>query len=510
MRQIDEIRQKYREGTSINAIANACKCSWSTVQRVILLPDEEFDQQRRMARGESAIITKEVVTAVKEILDMEDALNIKKKQRKTAKGIFTTLRASGVYTGSIRSMQMLVKQLKQERGIQKVQCYLPLEFTLGSVCQVDHGEVDLIIDGKRCLGYQFVTSIPGYTLRYCQIFPTKNSEAWGEFHERSFRFFGGVPQSAMYDNDSVLVAEILKKGRKQTHFSHQLEAHYGINSRFCNPASGNEKGAVENAVGYCRRNFLSGRPEFASWELANQHLDTASREDIKTGRHYKDGRALQEIYDELKKKLRLLPPEYSWCRKVEAQVNSLQLVTVDKHSYSVPRQYVGRYVQVSLSVLTATILCDHAMIAKHSRSFEESSISYDIYHYLEQLKKNPGALWDCQPIKRHVFHPQFLELRARLERQYSQQEANKNFINILLLAQAHSKETLLLKALKIALEQHTITPVCISSLIAQLGVQENLDGVSYTHTESWECDTQQYGALGREALDHEIKEVTHA
>jgi transposase len=509
MRKVDEIRQKYREGNSINAIANACKCSWETVKRIISLSDEEVDQQRKMVCGENTIITKEVEAAVIEILDTENALNIKKKQRKTATVIFKTLRASGVYTGSIRSMQMLVKKLKQERGIQKVESYLPLEFALGSVFQVDHGEVDLIIDGKRCKGYQFVTSIPGYVIRYCQIFPTKNSEAWGEFHERSFRFFGGVPQSAMYDNDSVLM-DILKKERHQTHFSHQLEAHYGFSSRFCNLASGNEKGGVENAVGYCRRNFLSGRPEFASWELANQHLDAASREDIKMGRHYKDGRPLQEIYDELQKKLEPLPPEYSWCRKVEAKVNSVQLVTVDKHSYSVPRQYVGRYVQVNLSVLTATILSSHAVIAKHSRSFEESSISYDIYHYLEQLRENPGALWDCQPIKRHAFHQQFLELRARLERQYSQREANKKFIDILSLAQVHSKETLLLKALTIALERHTITPACISSLIAQLGVQESLDGCAYTPIEGWECNTQQYGALNREGFDCTMKEVSHA
>jgi len=40
---------------------------------------------------------------------------------------------------------------------------------------------------------------------------------------------------------------------EHTHFS-QLRAHYLFDSLFCRPAEGHEKGAVENLVGYVRRN----------------------------------------------------------------------------------------------------------------------------------------------------------------------------------------------------------------------------------------------------------------
>jgi hypothetical protein len=36
----------------------------------------------------------------------------------------------------------------------------------------------------------------------------------------------------------------------------RFKCHYGFKSVYCNPASGNEKGSVENAVGYVRRNLL--------------------------------------------------------------------------------------------------------------------------------------------------------------------------------------------------------------------------------------------------------------
>lgn len=40
----------------------------------------------------------------------------------------------------------------------------------------------------------------------------------------------------------------------------RFRTHLGFESRFCNPYSGNEKGSVENAVGYLRRNLTGPHP----------------------------------------------------------------------------------------------------------------------------------------------------------------------------------------------------------------------------------------------------------
>ena len=45
----------------------------------------------------------------------------------------------------------------------------------------------------------------------------------------------------------------------------QLSAHYGFEPVFCNPASGNEKGLIENLVGYIRRNVCVPLPKVKSW-----------------------------------------------------------------------------------------------------------------------------------------------------------------------------------------------------------------------------------------------------
>jgi transposase len=46
--------------------------------------------------------------------------------------------------------------------------------------------------------------------------------------------------------------------------------HYRFRAEFCNPASGNEKGNVENKVGYSRRNAFVPVPTITSFDDFNE------------------------------------------------------------------------------------------------------------------------------------------------------------------------------------------------------------------------------------------------
>jgi len=255
-------------------------------------------------------------------------------------------------------MQDIIRELRMNRGQAKRKSFLPLEFPLGSALQVDHGEAEIEVNGIRCKGYLFVASVPGHVLRYCQIFPTKSTESWGEFHERTFRFFGGIFPRVVYDNDSVLVKKVIGRERKQTSFSLTLEEHYGFESHFCNLAAGNEKGAVKNGVGYCRRNFLPGLPNFADWNTANSSMEDFCLKDIETEKHYKTQESLFSLFSNLKDILQILPQKKEWYKKSDCRVDSFQLVVADKHLYSVPERFVGSHVRVLLSVSEVKILKD--------------------------------------------------------------------------------------------------------------------------------------------------------
>lgn len=69
------------------------------------------------------------------------------------------------------------------------------------------------------------------------------------------------------------MTKILKGPHRQEHtvFS-TLRAYYLFDSDFCNPASGNEKGTVENLVKFVRRNTLVPVPHVDSLDELNVRL----------------------------------------------------------------------------------------------------------------------------------------------------------------------------------------------------------------------------------------------
>lgn len=203
MDEFNKIRKAFfKEGLSINQIAIKYRRSWDTINTIVKTSRDDLEVRgsRCMCIRESKVATRAVINAFLACFEEEKQLQVKKKQRYTALTIFTTLTAKGLYNCSKRTMQALVKKLRREYGQSKRESYLPLEFELGSSLQIDHGEVDCRIDTQRMTCYLFVASVPGEALRYCQLFPIKSKESWGEFHERAFRFFKGIFLKLVYDN----------------------------------------------------------------------------------------------------------------------------------------------------------------------------------------------------------------------------------------------------------------------------------------------------------------------
>ncbi|MDE8671090.1 alpha/beta hydrolase fold domain-containing protein [Pseudarthrobacter sp. H3Y2-7] len=74
-----------------------------------------------------------------------------------------------------------------------------------------------------------------------------------------------------------------------------IELHYRSESRYCNPYSGHEKGNVENAVGFLRRNLMVPEPEAATLVGLNEVL-LACCDALATTTHYRKGLALGELF----------------------------------------------------------------------------------------------------------------------------------------------------------------------------------------------------------------------
>jgi predicted DNA-binding protein YlxM (UPF0122 family) len=153
MDEFNKIRTAYfADKLSINEIADEFKRSWATVHKIVNTPrEDEFSAGKQKLTRAPKVATQEVMDAIADKIKEEKLLRVKKKQRVTATVIFEELTQKGIYQGSQRRMQELVKITRQKLAQTQLESFLPLEFPYGSIAQIDHGEVDCIIDKDRSI-----------------------------------------------------------------------------------------------------------------------------------------------------------------------------------------------------------------------------------------------------------------------------------------------------------------------------------------------------------------------
>lgn len=114
-------------------------------------------------------------------------------------------------------------------------------------------------------------------------YPRETQEMVFEAHNRAFAFFGGVPACMIYDNlKSVVDAVFTGKDRKFNRRFLCLANHYPFEPVACTPASGWERGQVENQVGNIREwlftplCLIESRITATSWKRATTLTDLNS------------------------------------------------------------------------------------------------------------------------------------------------------------------------------------------------------------------------------------------
>jgi transposase len=75
-----------------------------------------------------------------------------------------------------------------------------------------------------------------------RAYTNATQQAFLEGHEHGFAYFSGVFRTLRYDNLSSAVKKILRgRQREETSRVIAFRSHWGFQSEYCNPASGNEK-----------------------------------------------------------------------------------------------------------------------------------------------------------------------------------------------------------------------------------------------------------------------------
>ena len=273
---------------------------------------------------------------------------------------------------------------------------------------------------------------------FVAAYPAETTEAFCDGHVRAFEFFGGVPQSILYDNTKIAVARILGDGRRQrTRVFSELQSHYLFTDRFGRPGKGNDKGKVEGLVGYARRNFLVPLPAFDSFDALNAYLVECCRKrqaDRLRGHEGTIGERLERDFAVFQKPV---PAPYDACEKVPGGVNSLSLVRYRLNDYSVPTVFGHQKVLIRGYVHEVVISCGAEIIARHPRSYEREDFVFNPLHYLALLEQKTNALDQAAPLSGWELPDAFTTLRRLLEARMGK-KGKREFVQVLRLMETFS------------------------------------------------------------------------
>lgn len=304
------------------------------------------------------------------------------------------------FSGSESSVRNLVHELRAERKISQV--YIPLRFVPGDAVQIDWGEATVFMNGEKEKINLFCARLCHSCAPYVIAYKRQNLESFLDAIIHAFQYFGGVPGRLIFDNARVAVKSGFgAQAAAQDDYS-QLAAHYGFQPVFCNPASGNEKGLVENLVGYIRRNVCVPLPRVKNLEELNAKLLAKCTQYLN---HQVEGRPARVgvMLDEDRTALRPMPrytPDIA--KKVYPTVSRYSTVLFETNHYSVPCKYRGKSTTVKAYPNHVEIWIEGSMVARHDRLFGRKEESLDMQHYLPILAQKGRAIRYARPVQNAV------------------------------------------------------------------------------------------------------------
>lgn len=319
----------------------------------------------------------------------------------------------------------------------KKEAFVRQEYDLGDTLEFDWGDVKLTIAGKQMiLNMGLFTTAKG-SHHYAKLYQNQKMENFLDVHVKAFSKIGGIHREVVYDNMKQAVKKFVGRCEKEaTDDLIKISLYYGFRYRFCNIASGNEKGHVERGIEFIRRKAFSIQTDFETLEEANRHLQEKLDKLNSKKRNWLQNQSPIDILNEERKYLLPLKPSYDTSRRVEARVNKYSVINIDQCKYSVPDYLVGKFVLAKIYPETIEILYKDSKIAEHKRSYQPHYWTVDINHFIHTLKKKPGALHSS--VGRHQLCP---ELQETYSKYYISNP--KDFIELLELVKEKDLKTVL-------------------------------------------------------------------
>ena len=408
---IAKIRRAYLvDGKSIKAICRELRVSRKVVRRVLRSGATEFHYERSeqpMPR----------LGPWKESLDRLLVENEAKpaRERLTLIRLFEQLRGLG-YEGGYDAVRRYAQAWRQEHVSTSAEAYVPLSFAPGEAFQFDWSHEVVLISGATVTVKVAQVRLCHSRMPFVRAYPRESQEMVFDAHDRAFAFFKGACTRGIYDNMKTAV-ETIFVGRERAYNRRFLQmcSHYLVEPVACTPASGWEKGQVENQVGLVRERFFTPRLRVKSYDELNLRLLDDCVSYARAHRHPEvRDRTIWEMFAAERPFLAPYPVRFDGFHAVTASVSKTCLVRFDNNRYSVVASAVGRPVEVRAYADRIELRQAGRVVGEHRRCFGRDQTVFDPWHYVPVLARKPGALRNGAPFKNWVLPSGLERVRRKL------------------------------------------------------------------------------------------------
>jgi transposase len=408
---IGRIRREHLvRGKSIKEIARDLKISRNTVRKILRSGETSFSYERevqprpRLGRWKGdldRLLTANAGTSARE--------------RLTLIRLFEELRALG-YEGGYDAVRRYARTWSREHASQTAAAFVPLSFAPGEAYQFDWSHEIVVMNGVTVTVKVAHVRLCHSRMMFCRAYPRETQEMVFDAHERAFAFFRGACTRGIYDNMKTAVDTIfIGKDRQYNRRFLQMCSHHLVDPVACTPASGWEKGQVENQVGLIRERFFTPRLRVKTYDELNAWLTDKCIAYAKVRPHpERQDRTVWEVFEEERPNLVPYRGRFDGFHALPASVSKTCLVRFDNNKYSVNASAVGRPVEIHAYADRIVIRQDGRAVAEHARHHGRGETIYDPWHYVPVLARKPGALRNGAPFKDWVLPAALERVRRKL------------------------------------------------------------------------------------------------
>ncbi len=255
---------------------------------------------------------------------------------------------------NLRSLQTFCKQFRKEQKKLRETTPFRYETQPGDHLQIDFGETDVMISGKK-IRVHFFVGVLGYSRRlYVKAFTSENTESWLNGIECAFKHFNGVPLAIVSDNTKCLVTTHHGQEIRLNERYHAFCRYWRVKPIVCTPYKPRSKGKCERMVRYFKENALPGK-EFECFDDLQKWIDLwmVKYSDVRKlslpqtiGPDTPAERFIQNERSELRVINR---PLFTSIREETRKADKCGLIRIENKLYKLPKEYANQTVMLQIT-----------------------------------------------------------------------------------------------------------------------------------------------------------------